>query len=72
VVLAVPSEKETSSSWIEKNKARIIGISDEIWELAELGLIEFRSSKILADELERNGFKVERGVAGMPTAFVAS
>jgi len=72
VVLAMSAEKESSSSWIEENRTRIIKISDEIWELAELGLIEFKSSKILADELERNGFKVERGVAGMPTAFVAS
>jgi len=65
-------EKEFSYSWIEKNKVRTIKISDEIWELAELGLIEFKSSALLADELERNGFKVERGVAGMPTAFIAS
>jgi aminobenzoyl-glutamate utilization protein B len=72
VVLTMSAEKESSRSWIEKNKTRIIRISDEIWELAELGLIEFKSSKVLADELERNGFKVERGVAGMPTAFVAS
>jgi aminobenzoyl-glutamate utilization protein B len=35
-------------------------------------LIEFKSSALLAEELERNGFKVERGVAGMPTAFIAS
>ena len=34
--------------------------------------MEERSSKLLADELESHGFKVERGVAGMPTAFVAS
>jgi aminobenzoyl-glutamate utilization protein B len=34
--------------------------------------MESRSSKLLADELERHGFKVERGVAGMPTAFVAT
>ena len=65
-------EKEFCCSWIEKNKTRTIKISDEIWELAELGLIEFKSSALLANELERNGFKVERGVAGMPTAFVAS
>ena len=65
-------EKELCCSWIEKNKTRTIKISNEIWELAELGLIEFKSSALLADELERNGFKVERGVAGMPTAFVAS
>jgi len=70
--LAMSSEKEFSYSWIEKNRTRIIKISDEIWELAELGLIEFKSSALLADELEKNGFKVERGIAGMPTAFIAS
>jgi aminobenzoyl-glutamate utilization protein B len=47
-------------------------ISDAIWEYAELGLQEFRSSKLLADTLEQAGFKVERGLAGMPTCFVAT
>jgi len=47
-------------------------ISDAIWSYAELGLQEFRSSKLLADTLEQAGFKVERGLAGMPTCFVAS
>ena len=66
------SEKGFISSWIDENKNRIIEISDKIWEFAELGLVEFKSSKILADELERHGFKVDREVAGMPTAFIAS
>ena len=44
----------------------------KVWEFAELGLIEFKSSALLADELEKHGFKVERGVADMPTAFVAT
>lgn len=47
-------------------------MSDSIWEFAELGLIEFKSSALLADELEKQEFKVERGIAGMPTAFIAS
>jgi len=64
--------KEVAIKWIEENKDRIVEISDRIWEFAELGLIEFKSSKLLADELEKHGFKVERGVAGMPTAFVAT
>lgn len=64
--------KESAFEWIEKNKKRLIHISDTIWEYAELGLREYKSSKLLADELEKNGFKVERGVAGMPTAFVAT
>jgi aminobenzoyl-glutamate utilization protein B len=64
--------KENAVSWISENESRIIEISSRIWEWAELGLIEFKSSALLADELEKNGFTVQRGVAGMPTAFVAS
>jgi aminobenzoyl-glutamate utilization protein B len=47
-------------------------ISDAIWNYAELGMQEFRSSAILINTLEEEGFKVEKGVAGMPTCFVAS
>jgi len=66
------SEKEYAISWIEDNKERIIKISDEIWSFAELGLVEHKSSSLLIRELEKHGFKIERGVAGMPTAFIAS
>jgi aminobenzoyl-glutamate utilization protein B len=64
--------KEKALNWISQNESRIIEISNKIWEWAELGLIEYKSSSLLADELEKNGFTVQRGVAGMPTAFVAS
>ncbi len=47
-------------------------LSDAIWDYAELGLQEFKSSKLLADTLEQAGFKVERGLAGLPTCFVAT
>jgi len=64
--------KEKAWNWIDANRRQIIEISDTIWEYAELGLMEHKSSKHLADELEQHGFKVERGVAGMPSAFVAT
>jgi len=64
--------KERAFDWIIGNEERLIEISDKVWELAELGLIETKSSKLLADELGKHGFKVHRGIAGMPTAFVAS
>jgi aminobenzoyl-glutamate utilization protein B len=64
--------KEVALAWIDKNKDKIVEISDKIWEYAELGLKEFKSSKLLSDELEKNGFMVQRGIAGMPTAFIAS
>jgi aminobenzoyl-glutamate utilization protein B len=47
-------------------------ISDAIWNHAELGMQEFKSSAILIKTLEEEGFKVEKGVAGMPTCFVAT
>jgi len=68
----VSVNKEYAFDWIENNKKRIIEISDKIWKFAELGLIEFKSSALLANELEKHGFRVERGIADMPTAFVAT
>ena len=64
--------KETALGWINENEKRIIEISDKAWEYAELGLLEYKTSELFANEVERNGFMVERGVAGMPTAFIAS
>jgi aminobenzoyl-glutamate utilization protein B len=64
--------KDNAWNWIDENRDRIIELSDTVWGFAELGLMEHESSKLLADELERHGFDVERGVAGMPTAFVAA
>src|SRR5262250_3471450 len=45
---------------------------DSIFSFAELGFQEYETSKYVTGILEKNGFKVERGVAGVPTAWVAS
>ena len=57
---------------IEKHKDDLTQISDKIWGYAETAFEETQSSKLLADYAEAQGFKVERGVAGEPTAFVAT
>lgn len=57
---------------IEAIQERFWKISDAIWSYAELGLEEYKSSKLLSDTLEAAGFKVDRGIAGMPTSFVGS
>ena len=44
---------------------------DQVFSYGELGFQEFETSKYLSGILEKNGFAVERGVAGIPTAFVA-
>jgi len=45
---------------------------DQIFSYGELGFQEIETSKYVAGILEKNGFKVERGVAGIPTAWVAT
>ena len=57
---------------VEAHKAELIRISDSIWALAETAFDEEVSSKLLADYAEANGLQVERGVAGIPTAFTAT
>ena len=64
--------KETALKWIEKNKQKIIEISDKAWEYAEPGLLEFKTAELISNEIEKHGFEVEMGVAGMPSAFVAT
>ena len=64
--------KESAWGWIDENREHIVGLSDKVWDYAELGLVEEKSMRLLADELEKHGFRVERGVAGMPTAFIAT
>ena len=58
--------------WIEKEAEKLIALSDEVWSLAETAMRENASAEVLASALEMEGFSVTRGVAGMPTAFVAS
>lgn len=65
-------EKKAIIASVEKHEAELIAISDSIWSLAETAFNEEVSSEILADYAEKNGLEVTRGVAGMPTAFVAT
>jgi aminobenzoyl-glutamate utilization protein B len=57
---------------LEARAERYAGIAKQIWDFAEVGYQEQQSSKLLQSELSANGFRVEAGVAGMPTAFVAN
>lgn len=65
-------KKEEAVASIERHKAELIDLSDRVWGFAETALLETRSAEALAAYAEKQGFTVERGVAGMPTAFVAS
>jgi len=75
VVGATNSDVEELKSYVlERVEARMdqmIEASDALWNYAEIALLEYKSSKLLAGIAEQEGFKVERGVADLETAFVA-
>ena len=57
-------------SW-EEIRIEMIEVSRKLWSLAEIGMLERRSSSLLADWCESNGFVVETAAGGLPTAFTA-
>jgi aminobenzoyl-glutamate utilization protein B len=63
---------QTGLGWIEENTPRLNALAQEIWEYAEIGFKETRSTAAQAALLKNEGFEVTLGVAGMPTALVAS
>jgi aminobenzoyl-glutamate utilization protein B len=67
-----PPVKKTALDLVAKQGSDLVALSDRVWELAETALREDQSAKLLADYAEAKGFTVQRGVAGMPTGFIAS
>jgi aminobenzoyl-glutamate utilization protein B len=63
--------KAEAAKEIDARAKMIQEMVDQVFSYGELGMQEFETSKYLSGILEQNGFKVERGVAGIPTAFVA-
>lgn len=64
--------RRAALDWIDAHASEYTAISDDIWRHPELPLAEHRTARLLSEVAERQGFSVERGVAGMDTAFVAS
>lgn len=57
---------------VDQRSGALAKTAKSIWDYAEVGYQETRSSGLLQAELKKAGFSVTPGVAGMPTAFVAS
>ena len=68
----VTRQKRTAWEWMQANGALAVDCARDIWEHPELGELETYSSARLAEFLESEGFEITRGVAGMPTAWVAT
>jgi len=71
-VLDIEIAKAAAIDVVDRAEEEFRETNRAIWTFAEPSLLEFRSAELLAALLERNGFTIERGVAGMPTAFVAT
>ncbi len=56
---------------LEKNKEAYGVIAQQIWDYAEMGYLEEQSTALLQKTLSDEGFSIENGVAGIPTAFIA-
>lgn len=63
--------KQTARAWIDANLAQLTAWHTHIWELAEPAWREYRSQAWYVELLRAEGFEVEDGSAGMPTAFSA-
>jgi aminobenzoyl-glutamate utilization protein B len=83
VAVAAPLEAQRPDRRLERLKAEAIPmiearakliqeIIDHLYSFGELGMQEFETAKYLTGLLEANGFTVERGIAGIPTAFMAT
>jgi aminobenzoyl-glutamate utilization protein B len=57
---------------IEEKTLELTSLSNKIWEAAEVAFREDKSAEYLIEYAEANGLTIERGLAGMPTAFTAS
>lgn len=65
-------EKSTALGWIEANSARLSRDHRTIWDFHEPSWREYRSAAWYVQRLRAEGFEVEEGSGGMPTAFCAT
>ncbi|MBS0201427.1 MAG: amidohydrolase [Planctomycetes bacterium] len=66
-----PSQRSALAD-IQEREAELKSVNQQIWNFAEVGLEETRSSALLVQKLKDAGFEVKVGVANLPTAFIAT
>ncbi len=59
------------TDWLDEHQVRFTAMSDEIWDNPELQFVEFKASKLQADFLEDEGFRIAWDLGGISTAFAA-
>lgn len=71
-VLSAAPGRDDVLRQIDRDQAAYTSVMQKIWEYAEVGFQETKSTALLQERLKAAGFTVEAGVGGMPTAFVAT
>ena len=66
------NRKEFVLNAVSRKQDLVVEVSDRIFDFAETGFHEFETAKLYQQVLEKEGFAVEMGIAGMPTAFKAT
>src|SRR5258707_7811340 len=69
---ALPALKQEAASEVDGLQTLTQQMVDQIFSFSELGFQEVETSRYVTGILEKNGFQVERGVAGIPTGWVAT
>jgi aminobenzoyl-glutamate utilization protein B len=70
--LQAQTDHSTFLNAIDANAAQYSEIAQTIWSYAEMGYQETKSSTLLQETLAAEGFTIEKGIAGIPTAFSAT
>src|SRR5467141_3532833 len=70
--MELPALKQEAVSEVDRLQTFTQQMVDQIFSYSELGFQEVETSRYVSGILEKNGFRVERGVAGIPTAWVAT
>ena len=63
--------KQDIADWLDEHQLRFTRMSDEIWDNPELQFLEFKASKLQADFLAAEGFRITWDIGGLSTAFAA-
>ena len=70
--VSAQNDKTAILKLLQSKQAHYTSIAKTIWEKPELGYMETNSSALLQKELKDQGFIIQSGVAGIPTAFTAT
>jgi aminobenzoyl-glutamate utilization protein B len=71
-ICAAAAEADDIIKFVDSRYEQTAALARDLWEFAEVGYQEVRSSALIKETLAAEGFEIDSGLAGIPTAFVAT